>query len=173
MSRTVLSFIFWCLLLVPAQAIVFNHICIADVAVPFVFIYMILRLPVTLSQNWILTIAFAMGLAVDIFSDTQGMNALACTLIAGMRPQVIRLYFPREEDMSYPQPLIHAFGAGIYMKYAVTMVLLFCTAIFLVEFFTFFNPLRLVLSIVCSTLFTTAIMIGIDSLTTPSQEGRT
>lgn len=165
MTRTALTFLFWSLLLVLAQAIVFNHICIAGLAVPFVFIYMILRLPVTIAQGWILTIAFALGLAVDIFSDTQGMNALACTILAGVRPGVIRLYFPREEDMSYPQPSIHAFGAGIYMKYAVSMALIYCTCIFLIEAFTFFNPLRLLLRIVCSTALTTLILIGIDSLT--------
>ena len=165
MTRTALSFIFWSILLVLAQAIVFNHICVLGVAVPFVFIYMILRLPVTLAQGWVLTIAFAMGLAVDIFSDTQGMNALACTILAGVRPGIIRLYFPREEDMTYPQPSIHAFGFGIYLKYALTMALIFCASIFIIESFTFFNPLRLLLKIVFSTLFTTIFLIGIDSLT--------
>jgi len=165
MTRTALTFIVWSLVLVLAQAIVFNHICILGVAVPFVFIYMLLRLPVTIAQGWVLTIAFAMGLVVDIFSDTQGMNALACTILAGVRPSIIRLYFPREEDMSFPQPSIHAFGFGIYLKYAVSMALVYCTSIFLIESFTFFNPLRLILSIVSSTLLTTLILIGIDSLT--------
>ncbi len=172
MSRVALTFVIFSLLLVLAQAIVFNHICIAGVAVPFVFIYMILRLPVTLSQKWVLTIAFAMGLAVDIFSDTQGMNTLACTLLAGARPGVIRLYFPREEDMSYPQPSIHAFGAGIYIKYVITMSLLYCTVIFMIESFTFFNPIRLILSIICSTILTSAILIGIDSMTLQPKERR-
>lgn len=165
MTRTIISFIFWSLLLILAQAIVFNHICIAGLAVPFIYIYMIMRLPVTLSQKWVLTIAFFSGLAVDIFADTQGMNALACTIMAGVRPKVIRLYFPREEDMSYPQPSIQAFGTGIYMKYALSMVLVFCTVIFVTDSLTFFDPVRLLLSIMCSTILTTVLIIGIDRIT--------
>ena len=74
MSKTVLKFILLGIILVLAQVIVFNHICLFNVAVPLVFIYLILRLPITLSLNWLLTISFFLGLIVDIFSDTYGMN---------------------------------------------------------------------------------------------------
>ena len=67
MSKTVLKFILLGIILVLAQVIVFNHICLFNVAVPLVFIYLILRLPITLSLNWLLTISFFLGLIVDIF----------------------------------------------------------------------------------------------------------
>lgn len=172
MSKTTLQFILLGVILVLAQVIVFNHICLFNVAVPLVFIYLIVRLPITLSVNWTLTIAFALGLIVDVFSDTYGMNALACTILAMLRKPVIRLYVPREEDLTRPEPSMLSLGMAVYLKYLLTMTLIYCTFIFVIEAFTFFNPLQLVLRIICSTILSLVIMLGIDSLMTPRSEKR-
>ena len=108
------------------QVTVFNHICLFNLAVPFVFIYFIVRLPITMSINWILTLAFILGLIVDIFSDTHGMHALACTITAMSRRRILQLYFPREDDLTDPQPSIKTLGFGIYVKYLFTLVLFYC-----------------------------------------------
>ncbi len=151
---------------------VFNHICLFNVAVPMVFIYLLVRLPITLSVNWMLTIGFFLGLTVDIFSDTYGMNTLACTVEAMMRKPILRLYVPREEDLTRPEPSMYSLGTATYLKYLLTMTLLYCSLIFLIEAFTFFNPIRLLLRIVFSTILSMALMVGIDSFMTPQSEKR-
>lgn len=172
MTRTAINFILWSVVLVLGQALIFNHIAILNVAMPFVFIYVILRLPITLSQNWVLTIAFFLGLLVDIFSDTYGMNSLSSTIIAALRKPVLRIYFPREEDLTYPQPSIRSLGFAVYLKYALTLTLIYCGVLFLIEAFTFFNPLQLIVRIVASTLLSTVIIVSIDSLTLRRSEKR-
>lgn len=52
------------------------------------------------------------------------------------------------------------------------MTLIYCTLIFLIEAFTFFNPLQLVLRIIFSTLLSMFLMLGIDSIMTPRSEKR-
>lgn len=133
MSKTTLQFILLGIILVLAQVIVFNHICLFNVAVPLVFIYLIVRLPITLSVNRLLTIAFVLGLTVDIFSDTYGMNTLSCTVLAMMRKPILRLYVPREEDLTRPEPSMYTLGTATYLKYLLTMTLLYCTLIFIIE----------------------------------------
>lgn len=172
MSKTALQFIILGLILVLAQVIVFNHICLFNVAVPMVFIYLIIRLPITLSLNWVLTIGFFFGLLVDVFSDTYGMNALACTVLSMLKRPVLRLYVPREEDLTRPEPSMLSLGTGVYMKYLLSMTLIYCALIFIIEAFTFFNPLQLVLRIVFSTLLSLCLMLGIDSIMTPRSEKR-
>ena len=167
-----LQFILLGFILVLAQVIVFNHICLFNVAVPLVFIYLLVRLPITLSVNWMLTIGFFLGLIVDIFSDTYGMNTLACTIEAMMRKPILRLYVPREEDLTRPEPSMYSLGTATYLKYLLTLTLLYCSLIFLIEAFTFFNPVRLLLRIVFSTILSMALMIGIDGFLTPQSEKR-
>ena len=77
MAKEILRFIFLFLILTICQVVVFTHICLFGVAVPLVFIYFIIKLPVTLGVNWAMTVSFLLGLTVDLFSNTQGMNALA------------------------------------------------------------------------------------------------
>ena len=172
MSKTTLKFILLGVILVLAQVIVFNHICLFNVAVPMVFIYVILRLPITLALNWLLTIGFFLGLIVDIFSDTYGMNTLACTVLAMCRRPILRLFVPREEDLTRPEPSMYSLGPATYLKYLLTLTLLYCPLIFLIEAFSFFHPVRLLLRIVFSTILSMAIMVGIDSFMTPRSEKR-
>ena len=98
MAKEILKYLLLFVVLVVAQVVVFNHLCLFNVAVPLVFIYFIVKLPVNLSVNWAMAVSFLLGLMVDIFSNTQGMNALACTVLAAIRLPMLRLYFPREED---------------------------------------------------------------------------
>ncbi len=56
MARISIELLIYTLVLVLAQVLVFNHICLFGVAVPFVFIFVLLRLPVTLSREWCFTI---------------------------------------------------------------------------------------------------------------------
>ena len=165
MIRTFVKFLIFSIALVLLQATVFNHICLFNVAVPMAFIYVILRLPITMNVGWVLTVGFLLGLSVDIFSDTQGMNALACTLLAMLRKPVFTLYFPREDEIGNPEPTISSLGAVVFIKYDLTMSLLYCFMIFLIQAFTFLNPLLLVLRILCSTVLTTLLILAIDSLT--------
>lgn len=165
MLRTFLKLLLLAAVLVLIQVTVFNHICLFGVAVPMAFIYIILRLPVTMGTGWVLTASFFLGLTVDVFSDTQGMNALACTLLGALRRPVLGLYFPREDELTNPEPTMVSLGTEVYIKYALTMSLLYCCFIFLIEAFTFFNPLRLALRVVCSTVLTTLLLLAIDCLT--------
>lgn len=164
MTKTIIQFSILFVVLVLLQAMVFNNICLFNVAVPFVFIYFIIYLPLTLSVNWVLTLAFIAGLSVDIFANTQGMNSLACTIIAMSRHSILHFYFPREDELSIPEPSVKSLGQEVYMKYLFTLVFLYCTIIFLVEAFSFFDFWRLVLRIICSTLLTFFLLLGLDSV---------
>ena len=172
MTKSIVQFSLLFVILVLAQAIVFNNICLFNVAVPFVFIYFIISLPITLSTNWVLTLSFIAGLSVDIFANTQGMNALACTLTAMIRRQVLHLYIPREDDLSSTEPSMRTIGTAAYIKYLFTMTLIYCTLISVIEAFTFFDIAGMVLRIACSTILSGLIMLGIDSLMSKRREKR-
>ena len=162
MTKIIIKFAISFVIIVLLQVTVFNHLVLFGVAVPMVFICWLLRLPVTLNVNWVLTCGFVLGLTVDIFSDTLGMNALTCTVAAVLRQPVLRLYFPREEDLTDPEPTIKSLGPAIYLKYLMTMTVIYCTVYFLVEAMSFFNPLRLLMCITVSSVLTFVLIAAID-----------
>ncbi len=164
MSKTALILVALFLVLVPAQAVIFNNLVLFNVALPLVFIYLIISLPITLSTNWSITIGFAAGLAVDIFADTPGMNALACTTLAFVRKPVYHLYMSYDDDLLGMMPGISTMGWAAYFKYMLTMVFIYCLMLFSIEAFQFFNLKLLLMRTIFSTIFTFIIIYAIDSL---------
>lgn len=162
MAKEILKFALMFVVLTLCQVVVFNHICLFGVAIPLVFIYFIIKLPVSLGINWAMTVAFLLGLTVDILSNTQGMNALCCTLLAVTRLPALHLYMPRQDTISNPEPSLHSLGASVFMKYAVTVAAIYCTLFFLIEAFAFFDVLHMILKIISSTLLTFIIIMAFE-----------
>ena len=65
-----LRYFFLFIVVVFLQVTIGNSIHLLGVAIPFLYIYFIIRLPLLLSVNWTLTLAFILGLVIDIFSNT-------------------------------------------------------------------------------------------------------
>lgn len=169
MSKTLLQFIGMFVLLVLIQVIIFNRIALFSLGLAFVFIYFIIKLPVNLSPAKVVFFAFLIGFVIDIFQDTPGVNALACTCLGALRRPIMRLYIPREEDIVHSTPSIRTLGASVFAKYLLTMVLAYCLLVFSIEAFTFFNPMILLARVVASTLLTSVLLIAFDSLSLPSR----
>lgn len=172
MTKTIINYILKFLLLVLAQAVIFNNIVLFNVAVAFVFIYLIVTMPISWNTNVSVIIGFLAGTIVDIFADTLGYNALSCTILAFVRKPVFHLYMQNDEDLSGLHPGIGTMGTPAFLKYLITMCSVYCVCFFLIEAFALFNPLLLALRIVCSTAFTFIVIYALDSITTPKNEKR-
>jgi rod shape-determining protein MreD len=87
---------FWFVGLVLLQALVLNHIHVCGIATPFLYIYMLLKFPSGMKRNEQLLWGFFLGLLVDIFSNTYGLNTFATVALAMARPYLLRLLTPRD-----------------------------------------------------------------------------
>lgn len=172
MGKSILSLIFLFIILVTAQVVIFNNICLFNIAIPIIFIYFIIRLPISININLVMTIAFITGLIIDIFSDTQGVHALSCTITSFVKRDILRLYITREDDVSDDEITIKSIGFSAYFKYLLTIVLLYCTLIFCIEAFTFFNIMQIILRIICSTILSFLLILGLERIINSRREKR-
>ena len=171
MTKTVIQFILLFIVLTVLQ-LVCNKIVLWGVAMPVVVIYLILRLPVNLHGGWVLTIAFFSGLIIDIFDNTPGMNALACTLMAAVRRPVFNMFVSRENDMNIPIPSVDSMGIGDYFKYMATLVTLYCSLIFLIQAFSLHDIVLTLARIAASSALSIMIIFALDSLVSTRREKR-
>ncbi len=170
MTKTIIHLVALAIAMILVQTVC-NKIILFDLAVPLLFIYVILRLPMSWHNNIVLTVAFVMGLLVDVFNNTPGMNALSCTLLAGVRHSVFNAYVPRENEMAADtMPSVRSMGLGVYSKYMMTLVLIYCTAVFFIQAFTVRDVLLTLGRIVASTALTSLILLGLDSLVSTQRE---
>ena len=66
----------WFVILLLFQVLVLNHVHIYQYATPLLYIYFILKLNSQVNRKVIMGWAFALGLSIDIFSNTPGLLSL-------------------------------------------------------------------------------------------------
>lgn len=164
MDKPILPMIALLLCLVLVQVLVCNNVMLFDVAMAFVFIYVIIRMPMNFNINWLLTCAFLSGLAVDLFSDTPGVNALSCTLLAMFKKPMLYAYIPRDDRTKDIVPSLTTLGFAVYSKFLFSMSTVYCLLAFTIEYFNFADVKEIVIMTSASAVLTFLILLGIDSL---------
>lgn len=164
MSRSIATYITLFIVLLLAQVLICNRILLFGLAMPVVFIYCIIRLPMSVKVPAVLTIAFLYGSAVDVFSDTAGINALGCTVMAILRKPVYNLYIGHDADMADLTPTVSNLGVFTYIKYMLTLVLVFMTVSYFLIYFSFLHLPDLAGRIFSSAGITAILLLGIDSM---------
>lgn len=151
----------WFWLLVFVQALILNNVHFFGYATPFLYVYLILTFDANMSRYTLLLWGFALGLAVDVFSNTPGANAAATTLLAFSRPSLLPLFTPRDsaEDFS---PGIQSMGTSAFIRYITFALLIHQTALMLLLTFSFAQPSVLLLKVISSTFITGICILGIE-----------
>ncbi|MBD5357812.1 MAG: rod shape-determining protein MreD [Bacteroides sp.] len=165
MNKDIIIFTFLFIAMVLVQVLVCNHIAIFNVAVPLIFIYFIIRLPIALGKGALFSLSFLLGFIVDIFSDTPGVNSLACTLLAAAKHPVFYAYIAKDDKTKEIIPSISSMGVSVYCKYLVTMVGIYCLLAFSIEYFNFANVKEIVILSASSCALTFLSLLAIDCLT--------
>jgi cell shape-determining protein MreD len=150
------------------QVLLFNHIHLFGYATAYIYLLFILKMPRFASRNKQMMWAFALGLIVDMFGNTPGINTAAATTLAFMRKYILAMFVPNgiTEDF-VPGTKVLRWGA--YISYATICITLFCIVLFLLELFTFTRPLHLAISVASSTLLTLLFVTVIESFNKSSR----
>jgi len=125
-------------ILVLIQVFIFNNIHLTSYGVvPIVYILYIILLPFETPKWLVMILAFFIGISIDIFSDTMGLNAAASVLIAFIRPGLLNYLAPRDGYEIGSFPRIYYQGAQWFLKYATTLVLAHQITYYMLEAFGF------------------------------------
>lgn len=165
--RTVIYFLIFVLL----QVLVLNNIHYLRVATPFVYLYCLLKMPVGTSRSLILIYSFIIGCTIDMFSNTPGMHAAACSLAGFVRALLIR-FLQGEELPDGIYPSYQTFGSAGFIRYVAFFVAIHHIALFLIEALTLFDPFFLLLRIGASVLTTVLLICVIELFNFESQKSQ-
>lgn len=153
----------WFIGLLLLQVLILNNMHIAGYATPFLYIYLIVKMESDTSRNTLLLWAFFLGLGIDIYSDTPGMNAAATVLLAFLRPLLLHLFVPRDMTGQFV-PAIRTMGIAPFLKYIAACTLLHHAALLSVEFFSVAHLISLLLRIVSSSLLTLCCILALEGI---------
>ena len=148
-----------------AQVFVLNHVYLFDVATPILYVYF----AITFRRNYpkwkVLVWSFALGLVMDMFTNTPGLAAGSMTLIALLQTYLIEMLAPRDsaEDLNAS---IAAMGISKFATLSAILTSLYCLVFFALEAFTFFDWLLWLERVIGSTVLTVVLILAIDTVRT-------
>ena len=148
--KNIIRFIF----LVFFQVMVLNRINLGGFINPYLYVYFILLLPF-MTPKWLLLVsAFLMGITVDIFSNSMGINAAASVMMAFARPFVIKAISTGTEYEIGERPSLKNQDLKWFVYYCVILILIHHFVLFYLEIFRFREFLITFLKVILSSAFT-------------------
>ena len=136
------------------QILILNNIQFSGYITPYFYIYFILLLPFETPRWLLLSGAFLLGITIDIFSNTPGLNAAACVMMAFIRPFIISSISSGTEFMMGTHPSLKNQGIKWFAYYSVILILSHHFVLFYLEIFRFTEFFQTLLRILLSTAFT-------------------
>ena len=119
------------------QVLVIDNIRLGYYIHPYVYVLYIFMLPFNIPNWQLLFSGFFMGLAVDLFAGTPGLNAAACVLMAFIRPLVINGMMRRKDIGENDEPSLNSMGISRFLVYSLLLLVLHNFALFMLEAFSF------------------------------------
>ena len=161
MSIEILIRLGWFFLLCLVQVFFLNQIHLFGVAIPLLYVYF----PITFRRGtpkWAALLwSFALGMAIDVASNTPGLAAASLTLVGMLQSYLLEMFVPRDsvEDMEVS---VATLGLGKFIALCSVMLLVFCLVFFALEAFNFFDWLHWLECVGGSALLTLVMILAIE-----------
>lgn len=158
--------LFYFVLLLALQVLIFNHVQILGYATPMICLYFILLFPPSASRTVVVAWGFLMGLCQDIFTNTPGMNAAALTLLGLLQPVLYKAFLAKDsdEDESELLPSARVMGWPAFLRYLFVAVLIQQVVFYLLEAFSFFHWQDMLINILGGSLMSLLFIAAIESV---------
>lgn len=168
MSSTILNNIARFVFLLFFQVLVFNNINLFGYINPYPYVLFIILFPVNANKNVLLITSFALGLFLDYFLNSGGVHAIACLILAFIRPYFFKLSF----GLSYEYQTVRLNDVVTPERFSF---ILFSVAthhfiLFLVEIFSVDFIWEIGIRTVVSTLLTVIFCLLIIYLIKPNKQ---
>lgn len=144
--------------LVLLQVLFLNRISLFGYVTPLFYIWMIIRFDSSMKRSAILLWAFFLGLLIDMFSGTPGLNAASATLLAMFQPGILKLFVPLDRHDAL-LPCSSSMGGRQFAGYLLLMTVLHHTVYFILRSIPLGDWTVLALKVVFSTLLTFVLML--------------
>jgi len=143
------------------QIIILNEIPpIHQFITPYIYFLFLLWLPFGTSRLGLTLLGFVYGYSLDLFTNTPGLHAAACTLIGYIRPTILNLLLAQEatEELNR-EPSIGTMGWGPYLIYVFILTFIHHFYLVLLEWLQFGNFTYFIGKVVATTIMSMLLIL--------------
>ena len=174
MSNLVKNIVRFCLLIL-VQVYILNQVPpLHRLVTPYIYYLFILWLPFKMGRRTQMLLAFALGFTLDCFTNTYGLHAAACVLIAYIRPFLINVLISQEgTESNYYEPSIQSMGFTPYLTYVTILTFIHHTFLFFLQALQTGGYFYFLLKSLTSTAISLLLILLIELLFVRKQRFRT
>lgn len=134
MSNLIKNIVRFCLFIL-VQVYVLDQIPpLHQLITPYIYFLFILWLPFKMNRLVQMILAFILGFTLDCFTNSFGLHAASCVLIAYVRPFLINLLISQEGvEKNYNEPSIQSLGFTPYFTYVAILTFIHNSFLFFLE----------------------------------------
>ena len=144
------------------QILVLNNIQYFQLCTPYIYIFFLLSLPVETPRWADIVIGFCVGLLIDMFCNSWGIHAFACTALGYFRYLSIRWFVDNVDRVQGTPSSTNFFSPVAYLKYVVFLVLIHHFCVIALDAFTFHHFWWTILQVLVSSFITISLIITYD-----------
>ncbi len=141
------------------QILIFNNIQFSGFINPYIYVLFFMLAPFDFSRSLLLISGLAMGLVIDLFLGTHGIQSSATVFIAFIRNDIMKLISPHGGYELTLLPRISYMGFEWFFKYALLMVIIHHLILFYLETLSFANFFHTLLKVILSSAFSLTFII--------------
>ena len=168
MSSSVIMNIFRFIFLLLLQVVIFSRLDLFGFLNPYPYILFIMLYPVNGNKAALLLSSFLLGLTLDMFLNSGGSHAVACVVLAYLRPTFFKFSFGISYE--YQTVKINDRLSPERFSFILISVVTHHLILYLLEVFRFSLILDVLLRTLLTTIFTLIICIIIIYLIKPGKQ---
>lgn len=155
------------ILLLAAQILIFNNLNFGGYINPYPYILFIILYPVNGNKYGLLLASFLLGIIMDMFCNSGGVNASACLVLAYYRPYIFKFSFGLSYE--YQTVKLNDVLTPERFSFILIAVIIHHFTLFLLEIFRLNFLWEILLKTIMSTFFTVVFCVLIIYLIKPSK----
>ncbi len=157
-------FLIFGLIVLFLQVVILNNIQFMGFVNPYLYVMIILVLPVDVSRHQILIFGFLIGLSIDLFSSTIGLHTSAALLLAYLRYFALKYLAPRDGFEFSSRPSISEMGLPWFITYSGILIVAHHFFLFSLESLKFSEIGQILIRTFSSVSFTLLLLIAVEYL---------
>ncbi len=159
MTRILLNNVLRFVVVVFLQVLLLKNVALYNLTTPYLYILFILLLPFETPNVMLFLLSFLLGITIDMFYNTPGLHAAACTLLALVRVLFIGITVQKDGFDNEPNPSLSNMGFRWFFTYVLVLTLFHHFALFNLEVFRFSEIQYTLIRFLLSSVFTIFLIL--------------
>jgi rod shape-determining protein MreD len=142
------------------QVFVLNEILFSTYINPYLYLVLIISLPLKTSKWFLLAYAFTIGFLIDLLGGSLGFHSSATVLIAFIKPAISKITIPYSILEDYDEITLNKIGSKSFIVFSLLIILAHSSILFTLEHLQF--NFQILEKIVASSITTLVLVLILE-----------